>query len=445
MANGYVDGVVHDLSVLFSSLGRDFLIDNNSDKVKISSLNGKMVWLYFSHSEEVYGTFYKELLEVYEEASSKGDFEVVLVDNYDDEDESFKSYFSKMPWLAIPFSDSDTRNRLMQLSTYPSLIIFNSNGNVTTFLGNYIVPISELEGKTVGLYFSPTDEGYLIPTIDVYNEMKGKGENFEIVSIDYPRDEEFLKQEYKKISWLSMPFTESNTKKLVRIFINSSLNAYGIDAFPFNPNMLDELANSWKAKQETQTLKSLLVYEDKDFSIAKSGYKVPVADLIGKTIMFYILYADDYICSRNFTQKLFETYHDIKAKDDAFEVIFILMEGDEDIFDEFFSNMPWLAVPGAIAYPFTEQHLKHLEEEMEETVKGWPKKLKHGLCLEHEFSLKWQLDARLCQECRTFDQFVCRHYYCDACNDLGIGWCFACKPCHGHIALHPKCAFEGAS
>ena len=210
-----------------------------------------------------------------------------------------------------------------------------------------------------------------------------------------------------------------------------------------------------------------------------------MADLIGKTIMFYILYADDYICSRNFTQKLIETYHDIKAKDDAFEVIFILMEGDEDIFDEFFSNMPWLAVPvgdlrknlvkrrlkiisrgpkaiiigpsgrtgtrdarqliyayGANAYPFTEQHLKHLEEEMEETVKGWPKKLKHGLRLEHEFSLRWQVDARLCQECRAFDQFVCRHYYCHACNDLGIGWCFACN---SRIALHPECAFEGAS
>ncbi|KAL5566321.1 hypothetical protein UlMin_029485, partial [Ulmus minor] len=136
---GDVHGVSYDLSKLLSSEDRDFLIRNNGDKVKICSLNGKMVGLYFSHSDEAYCTFYKELLEVYEEASSKGDFEVVFVDNYDDDIESFKSYFSKMPWLAIPFSDSDTRNRLMQLSTYPDLIIFNSNGNVTTFFGNYFV------------------------------------------------------------------------------------------------------------------------------------------------------------------------------------------------------------------------------------------------------------------------------------------------------------------
>jgi nucleoredoxin len=123
------------------------------------------------------------------------------------------------------------------------------------------------------------------------------------------------------------------------------------------------------------------------------------------------------------------SHHKIKAKDDAFEVIFISCDMDQTSFDEFFSGMPWLALPfgdsrkallcrtfkvsgiprvvaigpsgrtvtteardlimshGANAYPFTDERVKEIEAEFEEIAKGWPKKVKNPLHEKHELVL----------------------------------------------------------
>ncbi|KAI9124997.1 hypothetical protein K1719_003613 [Acacia pycnantha] len=73
-------------------------------EVKIESLKGKRVGLYFSASWcPPCRRFTPTLKEMYnKEVSSKGDFEIVYV-SADNADNGFKGYFSKMPWLAIPF------------------------------------------------------------------------------------------------------------------------------------------------------------------------------------------------------------------------------------------------------------------------------------------------------------------------------------------------------
>lgn len=77
-------------------------------------MKGKKVGFYFSASWcPPCRRFTPTLVELYNEFSSK-DFEIVFVSRDKDED-SFNDYFSKMPWLAIPFSDSDTRNNLNEL------------------------------------------------------------------------------------------------------------------------------------------------------------------------------------------------------------------------------------------------------------------------------------------------------------------------------------------
>lgn len=192
--------------------------------------------------------------------------------------------------------------------------------------------------------------------------------------------------------------------------------------------------------------------------------QIPVSDLVGKNIL---LYFSAHWCPpcRAFLPKLVEAYHKIKAKDDAFEVIFISSDRDQSSFDEFFSKMPWLAIPfgddrkgslsrlfkvrgipmlvaigrtgrtlttearnlvmshGADAYPFTEERLKELEAEYEEMAKGWPEKVNHPLHEEHELLLTRR-----------------QHYNCDGCNDGGQGWSFYCDDCD--FDLHPKCALE---
>jgi nucleoredoxin len=189
-----------------------------------------------------------------------------------------------------------------------------------------------------------------------------------------------------------------------------------------------------------------------------------VSDLVGKNILLYFSAQWCPPC-RAFLPKLIEAYHTIKAKDNAFEVIFISSDSDQSTFDEFYSEMPWLALPfgderkqilsrkfkiqgipaavaigpsgrtitkearmhltayGADAFPFTEEHLKQLEEELEEKAKGWPEKVKHELHTEHEL-IRTKRKA----------------YVCNGCRGTGHGWSFYCKQCD--FDLHPKCALK---
>lgn len=104
-------------------------------QVKISSLIGKIVGLYFSASWcPPCHRFTPIFAGVYEELASKGDFEVVFV-SADSDDESFEDYFSKMPWLSIPFSDSATKERLNELFEVrgiPHLVVLDAEGKVST-------------------------------------------------------------------------------------------------------------------------------------------------------------------------------------------------------------------------------------------------------------------------------------------------------------------------
>ncbi|PON39531.1 Thioredoxin-like fold containing protein [Parasponia andersonii] len=461
--SGDVLGVTHDLSALLSSEERDYLVRNNGDQVKISSLNGKVVGLYFSLSWCTGRQSFTldELLEFYQEVASKGDFEVVFLTTCHQDYDSFKRYFSKMPWLAVPFHDSDTRRRLMEffdVRVAPTIVIFDSHGNVATVDGikilleygtdaypftreiinslldkeeeakknnfirfiltfksrNYLiskdrnqVPISELEGKTVALYFWPLDE-FTSPLIDIYNKLKAKGDKFEIVSISwtFKQDEEKFNKEMEKIPWLALPFKDKTPKKLIYYFdtnkyptlviigpdgkiLNSNaiklLDEYGVEAYPFTPKRLDELAEIDKIRQESQTLESLLVYGDRDFVIDNSGSKVMRTPSMSS---------------------------------------FPACPGWLYLFNSHKEPRELINVYGANAYPFTKEHLQHLEEHMDEMAKGWPKKLRHELHAEHEFSLTRHVSV----------------YRCDGCLEMGIGWYFQCEQCC--FGLHPNCALK---
>lgn len=151
--------------------------------------------------------------------------------------------------------------------------------------------------------------------------------------------------------------------------------------------------------------------------------------------------------------------------DTALEVIFASSDPDRASFEEFFSAMPWLALPfgderkkalartfrismlpslvalhpsgrtlakdakrlltilGADAYPFTEEKIREAERRTEEMAKGWPEKINHDLH-EHELAL-----AR----CSSLD-------YCFACEESGSAWLYSCTKCF--FGLHPQCALK---
>ena len=112
-------------------------------------MKGKKIWLYFSASWcGPCRQFTPKLVEVYDEFSSKGDFEIIFV-SLDKGDQLFNEYFSKMPWLAIPFSDSDTRDhlkKLFKMRGIPSLAMLDESGKVLSSEGVEIIKDYGVEG-----------------------------------------------------------------------------------------------------------------------------------------------------------------------------------------------------------------------------------------------------------------------------------------------------------
>ncbi|XP_058078668.1 uncharacterized protein LOC131226997 [Magnolia sinica] len=543
MANEGVNGDCHDLKSLLSAEDRDYLVRNNGDQVKIANLVGKTVGLYFSASWcGPCRRFTPTFAEVYGELAAKGDFEVIFVSG-DEDEESFNEYFSKMPWLAIPFADSATRdqlNELFHVNGIPHLVILDGKGKVATENGvsvireygaggypfteerikdlkeeaeaekrnqtlrsilvshsrNYVisndgkkVPVSDLEGKLVGLYFSLSSfkscREFTPNLVEIYGKLKERGDNFEVVLISLDDEEQSFKEGFESMPWLALPFMDKTRDKLIRYFelqtlptlviigkdgktLNSNVaeivEEHGIQAYPFTPERLAELAEMEKARLESQTLESLLVCGERDFVIGKGGVKFPVADLVGKNILLYFSAQWCPPC-RAFLPKLIKAYHEIKARDSAFEVIFISSDSDQASFDDFFLEMPWLALPfgderkkslnrtfkiygipslvaigptgktitkeardlisihGPQAYPFTEEHLKAMEAQIEELAKGWPEKVSHPLHAEHELVLTRR-----------------NVYICDVCEEEGLKWSYYCEECD--FDLHPKCTLE---
>ncbi|KAK3420197.1 hypothetical protein EUGRSUZ_G01004 [Eucalyptus grandis] len=262
--------------------------------------------------------------------------------------------------------DQEEAARINQSVT--SLLVHGSRNFVVSSNGNQ-VPVTELEGKTVGPYFSLCVHRACVDftpkLLEVYEKLKAREESFEIVQIPLDDDEASFNQSSGSMPWLSLPFKDKKCEKLVRYFKLSTLptlviigqdgktvhpnvaetvEEHGITAYPFTPEKFAELAEIEKKREESQTLESILVSGDLDFVIGKDGTKIPVSDLVGKTVL---LYFSAHWCPpcRAFLPVLTEAYEKIKATDDAFEVIFICSDKDQTAFDDYFAPMPWLALP----------------------------------------------------------------------------------------------------
>lgn len=131
------------LEDVLATAERDFVVNRAGEEVKISSLRGTTVGVYFSaHWCPPCRGFTPRLVEVYNELRKDGKpFEIVFVSS-DRDEESFRSYYETMPWLALPFSD---RQKKADLSAYfevegiPTLVILNPDGKTATVEGRGLV------------------------------------------------------------------------------------------------------------------------------------------------------------------------------------------------------------------------------------------------------------------------------------------------------------------
>lgn len=131
--------------------------------------------------------------------------------------------------------------------------------------------------------------------MEVYKRLKERGENFEIVLIPLDSEDEHFKEGFKTMPWWAVPSKDKTCEKLARYFelkalptvvvigpdgqtlqpdVADLIEQHGIEAYPFTPEKVAELAEVEKARLELETLESILVLEERDFVIDTSGSKV---------------------------------------------------------------------------------------------------------------------------------------------------------------------------
>lgn len=209
-------------------------------------------------------------------------------------------------------------------------------------------PTTEVLGgaKAVGLYFSahwcPPCRGFTPKLAEMYkNAFKAKG--MEIVFVSSDRDEGSFKEYYGEQPWAALPFGKRDIKEALSkkfkvggipslVILDAegkTITKEGRAAVSEDP----EGANfPWTPPTAAEKAATVLKTLGPDL-LAKTGGK-PIG-----------LYFSAHWCPpcRGFTPKLAEYYKN--GLREKMEIIFVSSDRDQGSFDEYFGEMPWLALP----------------------------------------------------------------------------------------------------
>jgi len=163
------------------------------------------------------------------------------------------------------------------------------------------VKVSDLEGKVVGLLFAanwyPPCRGFTQVLVGIYEELKSSFREFEIVYVSSDEDLDAFSSFYGNMPWLAIPFSDLETKKsLTRkydvegipclIFLQPQdrkdqatvrdgvelIYRYGVQAYPFCNERLEQLRKEDKIKRENQTLLNLLSNRHRDYVLSHTHF-----------------------------------------------------------------------------------------------------------------------------------------------------------------------------
>ncbi|XP_028802262.1 probable nucleoredoxin 3 [Neltuma alba] len=319
----------HDIMKIFAAEGVEFLLSCDG-KVPLSSCNGKTIFLFFSANWcRPCKTIVPLLVELYDALKKKGKSLEIIFISFDHDESGFDQHFKSMPWLAVPF-DANLHRRLInryQVHRIPSFVPLCSDGitNEEDMIGciedygaeafpftnkrlqelkaidqrkreeanleellahagrNFLisgddgkVPISELTGKTIGLYFcadwSPPCRAFTVQLTDVYNNLNaGKDHCFEVVLISTDRDLGEFNVNRSSMPWLAVPYLDRTRHDLCRIFAIKGIpvlvllgpegkvismngkfvvSSYGAEAFPFTDARIRDLEAALRKEGE---------------------------------------------------------------------------------------------------------------------------------------------------------------------------------------------------
>ncbi|PWA37514.1 C1-like protein [Artemisia annua] len=288
------------------------------------------------------------------------------------------------------------------LSTPERNYLNETTSFVTTVISfGHEVFVTNLLGKTVGLYFmlSTNNESYDFTgtLVKVYNELKANDENF------------------SGLPWLSLPFKDKKCEKLVRYFdlsdlptlviiffflkgptlviigpdgktlhpnVADAVGEHGAIAYPFTPDKFAELEKIEKAKQEAQTLESVLVSGDLDFVLGKDGAKIPVSDLVTflhigvpRVVLSLQSSLKHIMRSKPNMRHLKREYLSHLCKVKGIPSLAALGPTGKIITTE---TRDLIMLHGSEAFPFTVERMAEIETKSDMAKKDWPNKVTHG-------------------------------------------------------------------
>jgi len=209
-------------------------------------------------------------------------------------------------------------------------------------------PVEEVlaEKKAVGVYFSahwcPPCRGFTPKLAEMYTSaFKAKG--MEIVFVSSDRDEKSFESYYAEQPWAALPYEQRDIKAK----LSKKYKVQGIPSFVIlDPSggvitkegrdavMKDPAGDKFPWSPPTAAEKAKLIMDSLG------------ADLLTKTGGKPIgLYFSAHWCPpcRGFTPKLAEWYE--AGLKDKMEIIFVSSDRDEASFNDYFKEMPWMALP----------------------------------------------------------------------------------------------------
>lgn len=142
------------------------------------------------------------------------------------------------------------------------------------------VPICDLIGKTILLYFSahwcPPCRAFLPKLVETYHKIKGKEDTLEVIFISSDRDQTSFDEFFAGMPWLALPFGDKRKSSLSRTFkvdgipmvvalgptgrtttkdARGMIMTHGSDAYPFTEEQIkkldakfEEMAKGWPEK-----------------------------------------------------------------------------------------------------------------------------------------------------------------------------------------------------
>lgn len=237
-----------------------------------------------------------------------------------------------------------------------------------------LVPTASLSGHVFALYFSahwcPPCRQFTPVLSKWYTNFTEKHpeKKFVVVFVSSDRSLKDFDAYRSEMSFYALPFEERDTK--------TKLSAkFGIKGIPTmlildaEGNLISSKARDivtsdangdgypWAPKPFKEAVAGPLF---RSFGDISATYPETVE---GKYVAFYF---SGHWCGpcRQFTPSLIKTYNALKEAGKPFEVVFVSADNEEDEFGEYYSSMPWLAIP------YGDQRIEYLNSKFE--IEGIP-------------------------------------------------------------------------